>query len=223
MVSANLSRENYTSEPCSSVPSPNWLLFDYGGVLAEEGFHDTFTELSSRAGRPPEELPAIAMDAVYESGYVTGHGNESDFWSLLRSRFPLGTSDNWLSEEILRRFTLRPAMLELVDQLRSLGYHTAILSDQTDWLDRLELRDHFFNHFDHVYNSYYLGSGKRDAATFDMVLQSLSIAATGAIFIDDNPENIQRAQSRGIQGIHFTNKASLCLELSELLDQRLSC
>lgn len=223
MVKADLSRGIHFSDSAYTTPSPTWFLFGYGGVLAEEGFHDTFAELSSQAGRPPEELPAIAMDTVYESGYVTGHGSESDFWSLLRSRFSLDMSDDWLSAEILRRFTLRPAMLQLVDQLRSLGYHTAILSDQTDWLDRLERRDHFIGHFDHVFNSYHLGCGKRDVAIFDVVLQTLSITPAEAVFIDDNPDNIQRAQSCGIHGIHFTDKASLCRKLSEILEQRLSC
>jgi len=201
------------------TPPDCWLLFDYGGVLAEEGFHDTLAEVSEKAGRPRELLPALAMDAVYESGYVTGLGSEADFWQLLRSQFPLEQSDEWLSNEILRRFTLRPGMLALIDTLRSQGYRTAILSDQTDWLDRLEQREHFFHHFDRIFNSYHLGCGKRDGTTFAKVLEALAVSPAQAIFIDDNPANVCRAQSRGLNGLLFVDIETLRRELTALLGQ----
>jgi putative hydrolase of the HAD superfamily len=208
-----------------ATPAPrsiHWLLFDYGGVLAEEGFHDTLAELSAAAGYPRGVLPSLAMDAVYESGYVTGQGSEADFWQLLRKRFPLRQGDAWLSGEILRRFTLRPAMLGLIDALRAHGYRTAILSDQTDWLDRLEQRDGFFRHFDRIFNSYHLGYGKRDAATFERVLEALAVLPAQAIFIDDNPDNVRRAQSRGLYGLRFVDVETLCRELTALLGIKLT-
>lgn len=202
--------------------SPSWLLFDYGGVIAEEGFHDALAALSLQSGYSQEKLPTLAMDAVYESGYVTGHGSESDFWELLRSRFPLKWSNAYLTEEVLRHFTLRPRMLQLVDCLRATGYLAAILSDQTDWLDRLNRRDGFFRHFDRIFNSYHLGTGKRNTMTFDLVLRELSIPAQEAIFIDDNPDNVERALSRGMHVIHFTDIAPLLDELSVLLGEGLN-
>lgn len=198
-------------------PAACWILFDYGGVLAEEGFHDTLAELSQSAGYPPELLPTLAMDAVYESGYVTGRGTEADFWRLLRHRFSLEQPDNRLSSAILQRFTLRPRMLGLVDRLHQYGYRLAILSDQTDWLDRLEQRDHFFHHFDRVFNSFHLGRGKRDPETFDEVLNHLGVTPRQAIFIDDNPENVRRAQSRELHGVIFSDIDTLLHDLSNLL------
>lgn len=202
-------------------PSPadvRWILFDFGGVLAEEGFHNALAELSERYGQPPDALPRLAMDAVYASGYVTGHGSEHDFWNLLRQRFPFTESESDVSAEILRRFILRKPMLDLVDALRKRGYLTAILSDQTDWLERLDQRDHFFSHFDRIFNSYYLGKGKRDPGLFDDVLAALTIKPSQAIFIDDNPENISRAESRGLYGILFENAGDLFSMLATLLD-----
>lgn len=206
-----------SSEYCLKPPSDCWILFDYGGVLAEEGFHDTLAELSAQAGYPREQLPALAMDAVYESGYVTGRGSEEAFWTLLRSRFPLDRSDEWLTRAILDRFTLRPEVLELVDELRTHGYRTAILSDQTDWLERLDARDHLFSHFDRIFNSYHLGRGKRDPDTFTAVVEALGVRAAQAIFIDDNPDNVHRAQQQGLHGLLYTDCQRLRSELSVLL------
>jgi len=194
----------------------SWLLFDYGGVIAEEGFRNTLAELSAAAGYPPEVLPSLAMDAVYESGYVTGQGSEADFWRLLRERFPLHQPDKWLSEEILGRFIVRPAMLDLVDTLRCQDYRTGILSDQTDWLNRLEQRDRFFRHFDRIFNSYGLGIGKRDATIFDKVIEQLAVSPAETIFIDDNPDNVQRARSRGLYGLLFVDIETLRSELTAL-------
>lgn len=199
------------------MPSVRWILFDYGGVLAEEGFHAALAALSVRYGRPPDELPRLAMDAIYDSGYVTGHADEARFWGLLRERFPFTEPEAEISEEILRRFRLRGPMLALVDRLRELGLLTAILSDQTDWLDRLDRRDHLFAHFDRVFNSYHLGKGKRDPSLFDEVTGSLTIRPSQAIFIDDNPENVRRAVSRGLHGVHYEDTGKLIQTLAGLL------
>lgn len=201
------------------VPTPPicWVLFDYGGVVAEEGFKDTFAALSERYGRPREELQNLAIDAVYDSGYVTGQADEAQFWRVLHERFPFAESETELSEEILRRFQLRKPILALVDELRGFGFRTGILSDQTDWLNKLDQRDKLFVHFDRVFNSYYLGKGKRDPSLFDEVISALSVCPSAAIFIDDNPENVRRAASRGLNGLHFENFGKLIQDLASLL------
>lgn len=201
-------------EPAKSI---HWILFDYGGVVAEEGFVDTFAALSEHYGRPRDELPKLALDAVYDSGYVTGQADEAQFWNLLRRRFPFNEPDSELSTEILRRFRLRQPMLKLVDRLHELGFRTAMLSDQTDWLDTLDKRDNLFIHFDRVFNSYRLGKGKRDPSLFDEVIEALSITPAQAIFVDDNQENVRRAQSRGLLAVHYEDPGKLIQTLATLL------
>ncbi len=76
-------------------------------------------------------------------------------------------------------------MLAAVRALRQEGRLVGILSDQTDWLDRLDARDRFFGCFDRVYNSYHLGKGKRDPSVFTDVVRDLGIEPALALFIDD--------------------------------------
>jgi len=149
------------------------VLFDFGGVLAEEGFSDGLEAMAVEQGLGGRDMSAAGAQAVYDSGFVLGTGTEADFWSLLRSRTGLHGEDAVLTARILDGFVLRPWMLELVERLRAQGYVTGILSDQTDWLDRLNRRYHFYRLFDRVYNSYYLGKGKRDASLFTDVLAYL--------------------------------------------------
>ncbi|MFB6260713.1 MAG: hydrolase, partial [Thiohalorhabdaceae bacterium] len=64
-------------------PSIRAVLFDFGGILAEEGFRDGLAFLAEHHGQDPDQVLGQAMDAVYSSGYVTGTGSEADFWRRL--------------------------------------------------------------------------------------------------------------------------------------------
>ena len=88
--------------------------------------------------------------------------------------------------------------VELAEKLRSLGYVTAILSDQTDWLDELDQRDHFYRCFDRIYNSYYLGKGKRDLSHFREIAKDLKIPPSSIVFVDDSAANVATAAGAGM-------------------------
>lgn len=190
------------------------ILFDYGGVLASEGFHNGLQALARRYGLDPQGLAAAGAEAVYASGYVTGRSSENAFWSLLADRTGLPSYRPEFTTEVLDGFVLRPALLETADRLRQSGYRLAILSDQTDWLDRLNQRDHFFGHFDQVFNSFHLGKGKRDASLFPDIASSLQVPPKRILFIDDNPGHIQRAAEAGLNTHLFVDQGS-CLRFLE--------
>lgn len=195
------------------------ILFDYGGVLAEEGFRNGLFELARRQGLDPETVSRAGREGVHDSGYVIGRGTESRFWQLMREKTGLKGSDGNLSETILNHFILRPRMLNFVRSLRGQGYMTAIVSDQTDWLDRLDRRDGFFLEFDSVFNSYHIGKSKRDPSVFDAVAEQLGIAPEEALFIDDTSANVARAKERGMRGIVFDDEERVLRKLEEILGQ----
>ena len=172
------------------------VLFDFGGVLAEEGFRAGLRCIAESQDLDPGSVYAAGVEAVYATGYVTGSGAEADFWQYLRARFPLIGDDRVLSGEILDRFVLRPGMIGLVRWLRHQGIVVGILSDQTPWLDELDARDHFFAEFDRVYISYRMGKGKRDPSLFDDVVRDLGIDPPQVVFVDDDHGNVERARAR---------------------------
>jgi len=190
------------------------ILFDYGGVLAEEGFREGLKLLAGRFGLDPEAVYQEGADAVYASGYVIGRADEKAFWELLCQRTGLPPYEPSFTTTILEGFVLRPTMMAAVACLRRMGYVTAILSDQTDWLDRLEARDRFFHHFDRVFNSFHLGKGKRDPSLFRGVVADLEIEPGEALFIDDHPGHVDRARSEGLQAFVFSTERD-CLQTLE--------
>ena len=192
------------------------LLFDFGGVLAEEGFRNGLVALANEQGLDAEAMPKEGMKAVYDSGFVLGRGSAADFWELLRKRTGLVGDNEKLSERILSGFVIRPWMLDLVRQLRNQGYITGILSDQTYWLDTLNEKYHFVDDFDRVYNSYYLGKGKQDPTLFSDIAIDLDISPAMILFIDDDATNVSRARNASMQAIQFVDKEGFISELKQI-------
>jgi putative hydrolase of the HAD superfamily len=204
-------------ETAYQKPTLRAVLFDFGGVLAEEGFSEGLKVIGRRWGLNPETFCQLGAKAAYESGYVSGKGNESDFWKQMCRESGIPRQDAAFTKEILRRFVLRPRMLAAVRSLRQRGYLTAILSDQTDWLDRLNARDHFFQEFDQVFNSYHLGKGKRDPSIFKESVEALGVKTREALFVDDNPEHVERARSCGLHVLLFNDQESFLSDLENTL------
>ena len=97
----------------------------------------------------------------------------------------------------------------------SAGFLLGLLSDQTEWLDRLDAKYGFYQEFDRLYISYRLGKGKKDPTLYDDVSRDLGLDPQQILFVDDNPGNIQRAASRGWQTILFRDEQTLYSELKK--------
>ena len=193
------------------------VLFDYGGVLAEEGFSKGLEALAREQRLAVNDMTAEGMQAVYDSGFVLGKGSEADFWNLLRARTGLSGDDAALHDRMIEGFVIRPWMLALVERLKAEGYITGILSDQTDWLNSLDSRDGFFKYFDRIYNSFYMGKGKRDPTHFDNVAADLGLAPAAILFIDDNDANVAMARCAGMQALRYSERDSFFRSIHELL------
>lgn len=179
------------------------VLFDFGGVLAEEGFRKGLMHVGREMGMAPEEFFRIADELIASSGYLTGESSEEAYWCALRERTGITAGDADLREEILKRFTLRPRVLEYVKRVREEGFIAGILSDQTNWLDEINERTPFYHFFDHVFNSYKMKKSKRDSSVFIDVCDNLKRKPEEVLFVDDKIANISRALSSGMKALHF--------------------
>jgi HAD superfamily hydrolase (TIGR01509 family) len=189
------------------------ILFDFGGVIAEEGFRNGLAAIAKASGLPLEPFLTSAYDLVYDCGYVLGRVDESAYWAALRKETGIEGTDSALREVILAHFILRPWMLQLIRALREKFIRLAILSDQTNWLDELNDRDGFFNWFERVFNSFHVGRSKRDVSFFDMVLSEMAILPDQALFVDDSEGNTQRAQTRGLRTVVYRDREQFMEDL----------
>lgn len=195
------------------------VLFDFGGVVAEEGFYNGLINLAEKQALDARSMPEEGMNAVYDSGFVLGQCTAADFWALMRKRTGLEGRDDFLSDRIIDGFQIRHWVIELVRSLRAKGYITGILSDQTHWLYELDSYDHFFKEFDFIYNSYDLGKGKRDATIFTDVVNDLKLKPEEVLFIDDSMANVLRAREMGLKSFLYVDHKTLVPEISSVLKE----
>ena len=193
------------------------MLLDFGGVVAEEGFHEGLLAIGKRNGLDPETFFRTVDRLIFDSGYLTGQAPEAAFWDAVRIATGVAGADEGLKEEILPRFIIRAEMLDAADRLRKAGLTVAMLSDQTDWLEEIDRRTGLFRHFDRVFNSYCMHKSKRDASVFDDVCTALGARPAAVLFVDDNAGHIERAASRGLQVHHFTAMETFLSRVEDLL------
>lgn len=179
------------------------MILDFGGVVAEEGFREGLKSIARRNGLDADRFFSTARELIYTTGYISGDCEEAFYWRELRKKTGISGGDASLRREIIGRFRLRPAILKAADDLRSAGVITAILSDQTDWLDEIEQKTAFSRHFDFVFNSFVLRKSKRDPSVFLDVCKIIGIPARQVLFFDDDEENVQRAAKAGLNSVLF--------------------
>jgi HAD superfamily hydrolase (TIGR01509 family) len=199
-------------EPVFSPCSVELILFDFGGVVAEEGFRDGLAAIAASNGLDPAAVVKAGFEMIYRVGYVLGRAAERSFWEALREGAGVQGTDAALRDAVLARFVLRPWMIELVRRLKDLHLRLAMVSDQTDWLDELNRRYGFFCCFDQVFNSYHSGKSKKDPTLFDDVLAAMGVSADQALFVDDHQAHVTRAQQQGLHAIWYRDRSSFIEE-----------
>jgi putative hydrolase of the HAD superfamily len=192
------------------------VFFDFGGVLAEEGFRQALIDIAGEAGRDPAEIVPAAYEMAWTTRFVVGGCDEAGFWQAFRKATGITADDAHLTEVVLSRFVPRPYMFALADAVRGLGLKTAILSDQTEWLARLDAKHDVFSHFDQVFNSYHHGTSKREAAFFELALAAMDVTAGESLFIDDAAHNTELAARLGFKTLLYRDRESFFAELADL-------
>ena len=82
------------------------VIFDFGGVLAEEGFREGIRAIGKEQGFDPEEFNKMSSDLAYQTGYITGGCDEHSYWNAVREKTGVKGEDQEFREEILKRFKL---------------------------------------------------------------------------------------------------------------------
>lgn len=193
------------------------VIFDFGGVIAEEGWAKGIRVIAGKCGHEPESFFELCVQAITETGFCVGKVDEYGYWDYVKKQVSVPMSVEELKAEILPRFVVRPYVIELAEKLGK-NYRTAILSDQTHWLDELNARDGFFGSFQHVFNSYHDGNSKQNPSYFTETCNKLNIFPQEAVFIDDNKGNIARALGVGMNAVLYETFEQAAGELKKYVE-----
>ncbi|MFC1494101.1 HAD family hydrolase [Thermodesulfobacteriota bacterium] len=194
------------------------VIFDFGGVFAEEGFRKGLKIIAEKNNIDPGIVEKAGYNLMYTTGYVLGHGDEKGFWRAIKQETGIIGDNKELREIIFKKFKIRPWFPEIINKLKGQGLVNCILSDQTDWLDKLDERDNFYQWFDHIFNSFNIGKSKSDPELFDNIAGKLGLKPDKILFVDDYHGHIERAKKKGFNTHLFVDKAEFLSELKKYFD-----
>ncbi|MEO9329018.1 HAD family hydrolase [Gordonia aurantiaca] len=194
------------------------VVFDWSGVLTESplsGLHRYAAE---------SDLEENALDRYVrgDEEFAKVERGESSVKDFLRGTCIRIREDHGVEVDIRRLAaamadtrTLRPAMIELIEELSG-RYTLAVLTNNV-----VENRDHLattlpLEHFAFILNSADVGVRKPDPEIYRELLRRLDCAGSEVVYIDDFAENLAPAADLGMTTIEFTEPAELRERLAEL-------
>jgi putative hydrolase of the HAD superfamily len=208
------------------------LILDFGGVISRTLF-ETHDETERALGLAPGTLTWRGpfdppTDPLWQA-MQRGELSERDYW-LQRSR-EVGSllGETWDAMETLVQRArgadpdriVRPETAALVRQAQVAGIRLAILSNELDLFYGRTLRKRLplLEAFERIDDATYTGVLKPDPKAYLGCLQALGLQAGEAVFVDDQPRNVDGARRLGIPTVAFdvTHPAASCEEARQLL------
>lgn len=193
------------------------IIFDFGGVFTKTMPRTKiFRQCEAQLGLAEGELVSTLFTGAHWWDVSTGKMSADEYWKhvthALGGRVP----------EVLEPFKYNPfAHEELNKRMIILGrrlhqrFCTALLSNATIHLDTLLAQHDLTSLFDVVVNSARVGLRKPDPAIFELTLDSMSLAPTQCLFIDDKERNTKAAEALGLQSIVFRSAAQCTRQLAQ--------
>ena len=178
----------------------NTIIFDFFGVMSTEVAPFLFAEVFE-----PEEAKRLKEE--YMQPADRGDVTERQMYENLARLFSRTPED--MEEEYLRRAVIDRDMVAYIEELRK-SYRVCLLSNaQSDYLRKVFDREDLDRLFDRKVVSGDVRMIKPYPEIFEHLLKLECIAPDEALFIDDNPKNVEGARAVGMNAILYTDLASL--------------
>lgn len=191
------------------------IVFDFGGVIATDIKPHMFAFLTQTFNINENELLIVLKDMQNQ---VWQGVPEEQFWRQYAASKGITISDDWFEQfalSIKNDLCEIPGTLEIVKELRTQGYQTAMLSNIFQCQAAIIKEIGYYDQFEPVLLSCHIGTNKPHAAAYIYLVQLLDIPASSIIFIDDKQKNIEAAKAQGIDAIQFINASQLKVELEK--------
>lgn len=188
--------------------------FDYGGVLNKS--KSALPGIAEIINIPKEEL----LKVYYQNNTLANIYNMSyeDLWVKILT--DLGHADKaQAAVDHMHKvwdYSLNHQMLELIDEIRSKGFKTGFLSNNTKENGDKLRNEGLEKYFDCFLISAEIGYQKPAKEAFNLLLEGLQILPQELVFIDDSLSSLSQAGQIGYTPILFTGYENLKSELVNL-------
>ena len=198
------------------------ITFDFGGVITEgDIIEEVLGKYSMLYFKDVRKFWKEAHDSEHWSNYFKGKITEAEFWARSKQDFGNPDFDEIYFGDLVRDVSsgINPKMMSLVSRLKSMGYKTAILTNNgREWFEPFKP---LLKEFDPIITSYELRVKKPDEIIYQIMLEEADVKAEECVFIDDFACNTEAAQKLGIHTITFKTFEQAKTELEGLLDKKL--
>lgn len=182
------------------------VFFDFGGVVACLD-HDEMARIERRYGLPERGLWRSMYETPEWQALRVGEGAEKAWVGAIRRELD-ALAGRPVADDISREWVqcwrgLDDAVMWVIEGLRG-RYRVGMISNATLTLED-ELRDHHKIHdsFDIIVNSARVGFAKPDARIFHHAAESLRLAPSACVHVDDLPHNVVGAREAGFHGVLY--------------------
>ena len=180
------------------------VIFDCGPVLIRYNEVEIASHFTDNAA-DAEILGKVGMARKYWDKFDRGTLLEEDYLKQVKPELPehLHEAVEKLSEEWVKCCPAMPGMEEIVQDVKKAGKKLYLLSN---FNKRLRYEQHYISalqYFDHLVISGEIKAAKPDKEIYEYLLSTYDLIPEECIFIDDNPANIEMANSLGIHGYLF--------------------
>jgi putative hydrolase of the HAD superfamily len=192
------------------------VFFDWGGVVANDPGDDFLTKLLQDVGASTEQIREIFQ--IYMKRFMKGEISEVEYWNELRTNYGFEIQDS-ISDEFKKWSGLvaNEDILSLVDEAKSKGWQTAILSNVIEPTYNVLHSAGFYDRFDMVIASCKEGVAKPDVKIYELALKRASATPDESIFVDDKQGNLDPAKEMGFATVLASNPTQIIEDVRALL------
>jgi epoxide hydrolase-like predicted phosphatase len=196
----------------------NAVIFDVGGVLHssenEYVYQDIIQTLEITRDQFQEAMKTLSP--LFSTGKISEADLWTKFFDITKAPLPLPEGESLWAREFRKRYRVFDDVLNVVDQLKQLGYQVAVLSNSIEPHTAVNREMGVYDPFPLVVLSQDVGFIKPDPEIYLYTLKKLGVKPEESVFIDDLEENVVAARNLGMKGIVFQNCKQMIQELKLL-------
>jgi epoxide hydrolase-like predicted phosphatase len=189
------------------------VIFDQGGVIACEDWNvnreHVFSKLIKLIDADVEKAHELFDFYYHDKGLVYGRGDEDEFFSELVKLSPNVVSSVEAKKLYYTLFYLHEDVFRFARRLSKKHALYMLSNDVKPWFDYKARKFGFRKVFRKLFCSADIGMKKPEARIYEYVIKELGIAPQEILFIDNQENNVNGAQSAGMNTILFVSLGQL--------------
>jgi putative hydrolase of the HAD superfamily len=189
------------------------VLFDFGGVLADEGFANGLRAIAQRHGLDETDFINLARDLIHRTGYITGRNREPSYWQAIRRP---RASPGMMPPSQRDPLPLHPPPLDARHREKTENAASASSSSAIRPTGSMSSTNcTAFQTLQHRLQQLSPGEEQGGPTHFSDTISNLRTHTDRMLFIDDDEGHCERARMAGINAIRFAGREQFLADFSQ--------